>query len=162
MSTNANKPTQREEGREAQTASEKNSQKHLGESIRNKVAHNLTSPSPMPEEVEVPDGLLKLNKEKVSVWLEKNKDSLKDTLVTLFKLDPKYRMTDDELALFMDQLKDPAQIQWKEFSTLGNWLSRIRRENQKTEIDRDKVIERILEGIKNNESPEEIKLKKVA
>jgi hypothetical protein len=131
----------------------KESRESLGTTLGASLSEEVAKVVPTPEQGELSPELTKLSKEKVTAWLDKYQDNLRSALVDMFKLDPKFSMTDDELALFLDELKDPAHIQQKTFFTLTDWIERVKRENQISDVDESTVVDHILSDIVNNEPP---------
>ncbi|MFH0837857.1 MAG: hypothetical protein V1880_01155 [Patescibacteria group bacterium] len=149
----------------AQEAVAKYRQTILGKKFRSELAEQVAGLAPMPEAGEPSSELRELSSEKIAAWLDKYKGNLRDALVAMFRLNTKYRMTDDELALFAGELKDPAHIKQKTFFALSDWLGRVRRDDQSIGIDKADeatVVDDILSAIANNQPPLEMRVKKAA
>ncbi|MBU0705975.1 hypothetical protein KJ657_01720 [Patescibacteria group bacterium] len=154
-----------EKSRAAQGAVAKYRQTMMGERFRGEFAKQVAGLAPMPEAGEPSSELRELSREKVAAWLDQYQRDLKDALVAMFHLDPKYRMTDDELALFMGELKDPAHVRQKTFFALSDWLGRVERDDESVEVDKADeaaVVDDILSKIANNQPPAELRAKKAA
>ncbi len=124
---------------------------------RKMIGQTVAEAAPAPESGEVSPDLTKLSQEQVSAWLENNKGNLAEALTTMFNLEHRRRMRDDELALFMHELKDPEHIKQRTFFTLTEWLNRVRRDGQETAVDEASVIDTLLFSIAKNQPPSGLK-----
>lgn len=106
---------------------------------------------PSPEAGKISAELSKLSEEKISAWLDKNKDNIKKGLVKIFTIDPKFAMSDEELARFIYELKDPAAIEHKTFFALSDWLTRVQKAGQPVNISDQVGIDVILSQIERDE-----------
>lgn len=148
-------------------ASAQHRKARLGEKFRSQIARQVAhlAPAPVAGEGEPESELRKLSREKVSAWLKKYQGNLKDALVTMFQLEPKYRMTDVELAHFVDELKNPAHLEQRTFFSVTDWLKRVERHDGKVpaSAQREKlVIDSLLAGIEKGESPADISIQDAA
>lgn len=146
----------------AQEAVTKYRQTMLGEKFRSQLAQQVATLAPMPEAGDANSELSRLSRERVAAWLERYQGGIAEALSSMFGLNSKYRMTQDELALFMGELKDPAHLEQKTFFTLDNWLNRVKREAQTVTTSQKEVVDRLLTGIAANQSPANLTTKTAA
>lgn len=125
----------------------------LGQQFRSELAKQVAELAPMPEAGEPDTELSQLSREKVAAWLERYQGNLGDALVAMFRLDPQFRMTDKELALFKGELKDPAHLKHKTFFALTDWIDRVKRGGQSVGVETAAVVDNLLSDMAKNQAP---------